>query len=296
LGGLAAPPRQAAGASLRPGTVFFKLTGSGNDFVALDGGSVRASDVTPLLVAALCDRRHGVGADGLMLLEPQGGDPVHFIFRFWNSDGSEGPMCGNGALCATRLAATIGMAPSDGEIRIGTAAGVHRGWLVGQNQSEIELPDCDLPEPRPAVATLAGELAPMVGVPSVPHLVLEVADLDGVDVMRRGPLLRHDPALGLWGANVNWIGRVADGGWRMRTYERGVEGETLACGTGAVACALSLGVKGTAKPPVRIWTKSGLPLDVSWESRDGRATSIRLTGEGRLVFRGVLSSLPTISS
>lgn len=293
---MAAAPRQAAGAGLRPGTVFFKLTGSGNDFVALEGGSVRTSDVTPSLVAALCDRRHGIGADGLILLEPQGGDPVHFIFHFWNSDGSVGPMCGNGALCATRLAATIRMAPSEGEIRIGTAAGVHRGWLVGENQSAIELPDCDLPKPRPAVATQAGELAPMVGVPSVPHLVLEVADLDSVDVLGRGPVLRHDPALGLWGANVNWISKRQDGGWGMRTFERGVEGETLACGTGAVACALSLGVKGTVKPPVRIWTRSGLPLEVSWEPRNGRATSIRLTGEGRLVFRGILASLPSINS
>jgi len=231
-----------------------------------------------------------------MLLERQGGDPVHFVFRFWNRDGSVGPMCGNGALCATRLGATIGMAPPEGEIRIGTDAGVHRGWLVGENQSEIELPDCGLPEPRPAVATLAGELAPMVGVPSAPHLVLEVADLDAVDVRSRGPLLRHDPALDLWGANIDWISRAADGSWRMRTYERGVEGETLACGTGAVACALSLGVRGMAKPPVRIWTKSGLPLDVSWVFRSGRATSIRLRGEGRLVFRGILATIPTISS
>lgn len=203
-------------------------------------------------------------------------------------------MCGNGALCATRLASTIGLAPSEGEIRIGTDAGVHRGWLVGENQSEIELPDCDLPEPRPAVATLASEMYPMMGVPSVPHLVLEVADLASADVTGRGPLLRHDPALDPGGANVNWISKAADGSWRMRTYERGVEGETLACGTGAVASALSLGARGLAKPPVRIWTTSGLPLVVSWEVRNGRATSIRLRGEGRLVFRGNLASLPTI--
>jgi diaminopimelate epimerase len=122
-----------------------------------------------------------------------------------------------------------------------------------------------------------------------------VTDLDAVDVTGRGPLLRHDPALGPGGANVNWISTVADGGWRMRTYERGVEGETQACGTGAVASALSLGVRGLAKPPVRIWTRSGLPLQVAWVVGGGRATSIRLRGEGRLVFRGILSSLPTSS-
>jgi diaminopimelate epimerase len=230
-----------------------------------------------------------------MLLEPQGGDPVHFVFRFWNSDGSTGPMCGNGALCATRLAATIGLAPSDGEIRIGTDAGVHRGRLVGANQSEIELPTCDLPEPRPKVATREGELTPMFAIPSVPHLVLEVPDVDRIDVSARGPLLRHDQALGPGGANVNWISRSPDGGWRMRTFERGVEAETMACGTGSVACALSLGVKGSARSPVRIWTRSGLPLEIAWESRNGRAMSVRLRGEGRLVYRGILLSLPTNS-
>jgi diaminopimelate epimerase len=247
-------------------------------------------------VAALCDRRRGVGADGLFLLEPRGGDPVHIFFHFWNRDGSPGPMCGNGALCATRLAATIGLAPSVGEIRIGTDAGVHRGRLVGENQSEIELPDCDFPAPRASVATLPGEIGAFLGVPSVPHLVLEVADVDVIDLAVRGPLLRNDPALDPGGANVNWISRRPDGSWRMRTYERGVEAETLACGTGAVACALCLGVQGRAVPPVRIWTPRGLPLDVSW-TRGGRtATSIRLRGEGRLVYRGHLSSLPSISS
>jgi diaminopimelate epimerase len=280
---------------VRPGAVFFKLTGSGNDFVALDSRGLSASDITPRAVAALCDRRHGIGADGLFYLEPRGGDPVHFVFHFWNSDGSVGPMCGNGALCATRLGATIGLAPSDGEIRIGTDAGVHRGRLVGENQSEIELPDCDLPTARPAVATVGGESHPHVGVPSVPHLVLEVADVDVVDVARRGPPLRHDPALGASGANVNWVSRRPDGSWWMRTYERGVEGETLACGTGAVACALSLGVRGLATSPATIWTHSGLPLSVSWQVQGAKATSIRLTGEGRLVFRGILASIPSIS-
>jgi diaminopimelate epimerase len=248
------------------------------------------------VVAALCDRRHGVGADGLFLLEARGGDPVHVLFHFWNSDGSQGPMCGNGALCATRLAATIGLAPPDGEIRIGTDAGVHRGWLVGHNQSEIELPDCDLPTARSAVATASGESSPMVGVPSVPHLVLEVSDVEAVDLARRGPPLRRDPALDRGGANVNWVSPGADGSWRMRTFERGVEDETLACGTGAVACALSLGVRQRAQSPVRIWTRSGRLLEVSWQLQRGRATSIRLRGEGRLVYKGILAGLPTIST
>lgn len=278
---------------MRSGTVFHKLTGSGNDFLAFDGRNVRPADLPPGVIAALCDRRHGAGADGVMLLAPPEEPGTHFAFHFWNSDGSPGPMCGNGALCATRLATVLQIAPEQGEVRFTTEAGLHRGWLAGENRSEIELPDCDLPQPAPGVRTGPGERDPMRCRPSVPHLVLEVDKLDEVDLPGRGPLLRHDPALGPDGANVNWLARDPDGSWRMRTYERGVEGETLACGTGAIACALSLGSARKAKPPIRIWTRSGLPLDVSWTVEGGKATSIRLVGEGRVVFRGILSSLPT---
>jgi diaminopimelate epimerase len=276
--------------------VLHKLTGSGNDFVAFDGRDVAPGDLTPAFIAAVCDRRHGVGADGVMLLAPPTNPDTHFAFLFWNSDGSPGPMCGNGALCAARLATVLQLAPADGEVRFTTEAGVHRGRLAGEDRSQIELPDCDLPVANPVIASAAGERNPMVGRPSVPHLVLEVDNLDEVDPAARGPLLRHDPALPPGGANVNWVARAPDGSWRMRTYERGVEGETMACGTGAIACALALAVAGKADSPVRIWARSGLPLDISW-TRDGtRATGIRLVGEGRVVFRGILGSLPTIKA
>jgi diaminopimelate epimerase len=278
---------------VRAGVVFHKLTGSGNDFVAFDGRDVQLDELTPAVIAAVCDRRHGVGADGVMLLARATQPDTHFAFHFWNSDGSPGPMCGNGALCATRLATVLRLAPAEGEVRFSTESGVHRGRLAGENRSEIELPDCELPVAAPAVATDAHERDPMVVRPSVPHLVLEVDNLDEVDLASRGPLLRHDPALGPGGANVNWVAKASDGTWRMRTYERGVEGETMACGTGAISCALSLGVAGRAQSPVRLRTRGGLRLDVSWVRKGSLATSIRLVGEGRVVFRGILGSLPT---
>ncbi len=278
---------------MRPGIVFHKLTGSGNDFIAFDGRYVRPADLPPGVIAGLCDRRHGVGADGVMLLAPAEEPDTHFAFLFWNRDGSPGPMCGNGALCATRLATLLQLAPADGEVRFTIESGLHRGWLAGENRSRIELPDCDLPKPVPGIRAAPGERSPVRCRPSVPHVVLEVDDLDEVDLPARGPILRNDPALGPDGANVNWVARNADG-WHMRTYERGVEAETLACGTGAIASALALAEAGKAQPPVRIWTRSGLPLEISWVRRGSRATSIRLVGEGRVVFRGILSSLPTI--
>jgi diaminopimelate epimerase len=278
---------------VKPGAVFYKLTGSGNDFIAFDGRHVALGELTADVIRALCDRRHGAGADGVMLLAPPTLPDTHFAFHFWNSDGSPGPMCGNGALCATRLATVLQLAPADGEVRFTTEAGLHRGWLAGDDRSRIELPDCPLPEPAPSVRAAAGELAPATCSPSVPHVVLEVDDLERVDLPARGPVLRNDPALGPGGANVNWVSRRADGSWAMRTYERGVEGETLACGTGAVASALTLATHGKAKPPVRIWTRSGRHLDVSWKPLKGRAKSVRLEGEGRVVYRGILGSLPT---
>lgn len=277
---------------MNQGTVFYKMTGSGNDFVMFDGRHVQPAELTPQAIVAICDRRLGIGADGVALLEPTQEDGVHFKFHYWNRDGSAGPMCGNGALCATRLATLLEMAPSGGEVRFSTPSGLHQGKALGQGEdAEIALPDCPAPKPAPAILTVAGEEGPLLVRPSVPHLVLRVKDVEKVAIAERGPKLRKDPALGEGGANVNWLSPKGDGSWRMRTYERGVEGETLACGTGAVACALALGSDGLAASPVRIWTRSGLPLDVSWEKGRSTITSLRLRGEARLVYRGIVGTL-----
>ena len=274
---------------MKPGTVFYKMTGSGNDFVMLDGRHVMAEEITPAEIAALCDRRLGIGADGVGLLEPTREEGVHFAFRFWNRDGSVGPMCGNGALCVTRLATLLEFAPPDVEVRFSTPAGIHRGRVVG-DRSQVFLPDCPAPQPAPAVRTGPGEDRPTLVRPSVPHVVLTVADVEVIDVEGRGPALRRDPALGEGGANVNWVSPKGDGTWKIRTFERGVEGETLACGTGSVAGAITLAGHGDASSPVRLWTRSGLPLDVSFALNAGIATAISLSGQGRLVFRGVLTT------
>lgn len=277
---------------MNQGTVFYKMSGSGNDFVMFDGRHVSAAQLTKESIVVLCDRRLGVGADGVALLEPSGEDGLHFAFRFWNSDGSPGPMCGNGALCATRLAGHLEYARTGEEVRFSTPAGIHRGRVV-DGEPEILLPDCPAPKAVPAVKTIPGEADPTLANPSVPHLVLRVQDVDRVAVDDRGPSLRRDPALGEGGANVNWVSPKGDGTWRMRTFERGVEGETLACGTGAIACALTLAASSLTKPPVRLWTRSGMPLVVSWEAGPSGATSIRLRGEGRIVYRGIIGHLLT---
>jgi len=280
---------------VKPGTVFYKMSGSGNDFIVVDGRFAGVADFTPSAIAAACDRRLGIGADGVILLDPEAPAGAHFTFRYWNSDGSEGPMCGNGALCATRLAAAIELAPPEGDVVFATAAGLHRG-RVREGRAMIDLPDC--PPPRTVNVPLqAGESAPMFAEPSVPHLVLQVADVETVDVAGRGPTLRFDGLLPPGGANVNWIAALDDGSWRMRTYERGVEAETLACGTGAVACAVVLAATTSARSPTRLWTRSRMPLDVSWTRRGGAFTNLSLSGDARTVFKGTAQELviPTTS-
>ncbi len=275
---------------MRRGTVFYKMTGSGNDFVVFDGRHVARADMTPAVVRAVCDRRMGAGADGVILLDPEAPRGAQFTFHFWNSDGSEGPMCGNGALCATQLASLIELAPADGEICFVTPAGLHRGRLA-EGRPEIMLPDFPVPQRLTGAAVEPDEKHASLAVPSVPHLVLVVDDVDRVDLERRGPVLRHDSAIGRGGANVNWVSQADAGEFRMRTYERGVEGETFACGTGAVACGVVLEEQGLAAPPVRVWTRSGLPLDVSWRRAADRIEHVSLRGEGRLVYKAVLAEI-----
>jgi len=275
---------------MNEGIVFYKMTGSGNDFVMFDGRHVKAQELTAEAIVALCDRRQGIGADGVALLEPSDRDDVQFAFRFWNRDGSPGPMCGNGALCATTLAGILELARRGEEVRFSTESGIHRGRVV-DGESEIWLPDCAPPRAVPGVKTAPGEEIPMLASPSVPHLVLQVKNLERVAPEERGPSLRRDPALGEGGANVNWVAPRGDGSFAYRTFERGVEGETLACGTGAVACALVLAGEKGVEPPVQLWTRSGLPLLVTWERTLSGPKSLRLRGEGRLVYRGIIGRL-----
>ncbi len=269
------------------GTRFYKMTGSGNDFVMLDGRHTRAEGWSAEAIVALCDRRMGVGADGMVILTPEPGDRVRM--DFWNCDGSRADMCGNAALCSTRLAALLGLGRPDG-LLLATRAGTFPVRCREEGEwAELNLPDFDLPSAPQGLSVAGGESAPTLATVGVPHLVLEVVDLEAPDLMVRGRTLRFHPALGPAGANVNFVGADASGRWCLRTYERGVEGETLACGTGAVAAAVALAREGRATLPLELVTRSGRLLQVRATLRGPRATDVWLAGEGRLVFTGELS-------
>jgi len=269
------------------GTLFYKMTGSGNDFVMLDGRATAPDAWPPARVRAICDRRNGVGADGLVILTPS--TPGAVQMSYWNSDGSHGAMCGNAALCSGRLSVDLELV-APGEFSLLTDAGLVRVISRAQaDEAEISLPDCDLPRDLPGFPSRAGEYWFSLGTVGVPHLVVRVDDIESVDVSGRGRMLRSDPRVGPAGANVNFVSPPGDrgGSWLIRTFERGVEGETLACGTGTVAAALALACRREAELPLSFRSRGGPELTVRARREGTRATDVWLAGQGRLLFRGV---------
>ena len=269
------------------GTVVYKMTGSGNDFVMLDGRFTTPDRWPATRVAAICDRRSGVGADGLVILTPDA--PGRVRMTYWNSDGSRAAMCGNAALCSTRLAVYLEMA-EPGELCLLTDAGVVPGRSNGSGDvAEIRLPDAEVPVGLTGLEPVAGERWLALGTVGVPHLVVRVDDIEQIDLPGRGRALRFDSRLGEAGANVNFVAPGEGGGepWSIRTYERGVEGETLACGTGTVAAAIALAARGEARLPLRFRSRGGPELLVRGELAADKAHDIWLGGQGRLLFRGV---------
>jgi diaminopimelate epimerase len=266
---------------------FFKMSGSGNDFVVFAGSDeAKLEFENPEAIRTLSARGTGVGADGVVFLEKAPKGDVRM--RYYNSDGTEAALCGNASLCSTRLAVELGLAQGGGFV-LHTAAGALKARM------RDGLPEVDL-EPVTEVMPDASHLGPhknesrlgyaLVGVP---HVVVEVDDVEAADVTGRGPVLRNHPALSD-GANVNFVARRRDGSFAYRTFERGVEAETLACGTGAVATAILLSIWGESAHETTLWTRSGLPLVVTL-SRKGPAWIPSLRGEGRIVFEGSLRDL-----
>lgn len=268
-------------------TRFFKMTGSGNDFVFVDGRDSPLSAWPEAAIRTICDRRAGVGGDGLVVVSPEGEAGARMVY--FNADGSRAGMCGNAALCSTRLAGLLGIAPADG-MDLHTDTGVLKTRCVGADwRAELLLPGFPLPVPV-EIPLHPGERWMARCVVGVPHLIVEVDDVARVDVAGRGRALRFDPAFAPAGVNVNFVSQVAPGAgeasWRLRTYERGVEAETLACGTGTVGAAFALVLRGLATLPVRIAAWSGNLYSVAGRLGEGSAQDPGLTGEGRLVFEG----------
>ena len=272
------------------GRRFYKLTGSGNDFVFVDAREEPAGVLEqPSVIDALCARGTGVGADGIVFVEPPTLHTQRFSIRYLNRDGSLAELCGNASLCSVRLAAELGIVREGEEFAFGTTAGPARGRLAADGP-EIDLQPVAELTPQAPFMTQAGERRIGFAVVGVPHVVVLCGDVEAIDVVGRGRPIRYDPSLRA-GANVNFVAPANDGTWAVRTYERGVEDETLACGTGSVATAALLGEWGEAGGvTTTIRTRSGRLLRVRFRETAPGIITPSLSGEGRIVFRGELAS------
>lgn len=276
-----------------PGIAFTKMSGSGNDFVVVeDRGGALPGDLAAF-ARGVCRRGRSLGADGVVVLDTPadlaGG--LDFRWTYLNADGSVGEMCGNGAMCGARYAVLHGMAPR--RCRFQTLSGIV-GAEVDDHGEGVALAIADVAPPAGPV-NLVTEVGPLTLHPvtvGVPHAVAFVDDAnafaDATSFARLGRAIRHDPAFPA-GVNVDVVSPAGANRWRMRTYERGVEAETLACGTGAVATAVVAVRLGLSQPPVEVVTSGGPTLTVMLDRGvDGVARSVTLRGTATIVAEGVL--------
>ena len=263
-------------------TSFWKMNGAGNDFVMLDNRTL-SLQLSKDQIASLCDRHRGIGADGLLAVEPatEGGD---WKMRYYNADGGEAEMCGNGARCFARFVNKL----HDNKlsaIKFETLAGfISAEFLGDQVRINMSTPHTlKLNQQLDVVGTALTVHSVNTGVP---HAVVFVDDLDNVDVRRLGAGLRYHEAFAPKGTNANFVKITGPGSISIRTYERGVEDETLACGTGMVACALISHELHGFTPPVCVLVKGGDTLKVGFDKTADGYTNVTLHGPADFVFSG----------
>jgi len=267
---------------------FVKMSGGGNDFLVFEADGRALSESDRERVARLCRRGVSVGADGALFLS--GGESSRIHLDYFNSDGGLASFCANGTRCAARYAVSR-------RLVAGNTVVLETGWdaIDAQVHEDGELVSLVLPpllppgEPIP----ISGAGLPATGIPmhvGVPHLVvmMDGGDLSALDVPRLGPPLRRHPLLPE-GANVSFVRVVAPDRIAVRTFERGVEGETLACGSGTVASAVVASRLGLVSPPVSVETRSGSVFVVDFEDRNSGIAGVVLRGDAREIFTAELT-------
>ena len=261
---------------------FTKMNGAGNDFVLLDNRDGK-TQLTREQVVRLCHRQRGIGADGLFLLVPSASGRADWAWEFYNSDGSTADMCGNGARCFARFIqrrAGSGLATT-----FETGAGIITATFQGERVTVNLTQPKDL-HLHQKVPVSAGNLLVHSLNTGVPHAVLFVPDADQAMVQQMGAEIRHHAHFAPKGTNVNFVQLLGPNAIRVRTYERGVEGETLACGTGVTASALVAARVHGFTSPVQVQVQGGDRLEVSFTEAGGEFSDVRLSGPADLVFEG----------
>jgi len=262
---------------------FYKVSGAGNDFVLIDAGESRLQMPKSRLVKALCARGHSIGADGVLFIEKS--LKADFRLLYYNADGGAASMCGNGARCAAVFASRKGIAKA--RMTMETSDGIVEA-KVSQRGAELKLgaPRCF--REKMSLRTSTGTVEGCSVNTGVPHFVIVVKDVEAVPVESLGRALRFHRAFTPEGTNVNFVSINSSGEIAVRTYERGVEGETLACGTGVVATAICLAVKKLAESPVRIRTAGGDSLFVRFSERGNPLSAPILRGPASVVYEGFI--------
>lgn len=261
---------------------FTKMNGAGNDFVVLDNRDL-SYNLTKEQIAFLCDRHRGIGADGLLAAEPSESE-TDFRFRYYNADGGEAEMCGNGARCFGRFTSQLLPEESD-TVSFDTIAGKLTAKLIGD---EVEVAMSDPFDLSSALALeVPGLTTPIHSVNTgVPHAVAYVENLSELDVVKVGAAVRYHQHFAPAGTNVNFAQVLSPGHIAIRTYERGVEGETLACGTGMVACALFHHLLTGAPSPIQVDVEGGETLRIGFKKIGEAFTKVTLTGPAEVTFTG----------
>ncbi|MCG0274959.1 MAG: diaminopimelate epimerase [Thermosediminibacteraceae bacterium] len=267
---------------------FMKMSGCGNDFIVVDNRSGIMQEFNlPEFVRRVCTRRVSLGADGFMMLEKS--DKADFKMRYFNSDGSEGEMCGNGARCISKFAYVIGAAGA--EMKFETLAGIYESKINGDDVKikfpEVKMSDVLLNQKYNFREDVREYHYALVGVPHTVIYREDVDKMDYKDLYDLGRNIRFTLEVFPKGTNVNFIKVIDENNIIIRTYERGVEDETLACGTGSVAAAIVSGLLGKTKPPVKMHTQGGV-LKVYYNLGKDGIEDIYLEGNARIVAEGYL--------
>jgi diaminopimelate epimerase len=257
---------------------FSKLSGAGNDFIVIDNREVKLHLTAPQ-IKTLCTRRTGIGADGLILIEES--PEYTFSMKYYNADGFPGSMCGNGGRCAVYFASTAGIAGSSENAYTFEANGNrYDAWIIGPESIKLKMLP---PEGFMNNLSIEGECCHTVNTGS-PHAVIYTSDLETINVTGTGGTIRHRKDFFPEGTNVNFIEVTSPHSLAVRTYERGVEDETLACGTGAVAAALmSYRLGKVNSSTIQVTVKSGDTLEVSFNEN---MQEIFLTGPAKIIYTG----------
>ncbi len=265
---------------------FAKMSGAGNDFLVFNNMSKNIM-LNAKERAAVCRRGFSVGADGILFIQASKRKNCHFRMRYFNSDGREAEMCGNGARCAARFAFDNGIAPR--KLTFQSKAGTHNAEVLAKGLVRLQMTKATHFRQKFMVKCLKKNWTGGFVNTGVPHFVLEVKNLDKIDIANVAPHLRHHSAFGPSGSNINFVELSTGKSIRIRTFERGVEGETLACGTGAVAAALWIACKHNQSSPIAVKTRGGA-LKVIFRRQGSEFTDVVLEGPTSTILIGKLGN------